>query len=309
MNGIYSLKTIQCISNGLEKHQAWLAKFEDVKTLKKKKKSKLEQEQDDSIEDVDEFTQQIIVNYTYYTRFPNYYLDGVENVWLNLLRGRGTQCYKNLVQVEDHLTSKGAQWIIQKYIEKPLIVFGKKMDIRQLVLITDWNPLTVWINDEAYLRFTEEEYDPKDLENKMSHLTNKFYVEKGRNTSIIQFSDYLMITIKPQFEQAIIWSLQKRIRMQFWGNDFMIEDKFRVWLIEINSSPDFSYSTHVTENQKLVKEVSEDLIKVVIDKENNKKCDTGKFQRIYKTKSILEKPASVGINLYLEGKKIKKVKG
>lgn len=44
----------------------------------------------------------------------------------------------------------------------------------------------------------------------------------------------------------------------------MVDDKFKVWLIEVNSSPDFSYSTHVTE--KLVKEVSEDLIKVIIDK-------------------------------------------
>lgn len=58
-----------------------------------------------------------------------------------------------------------------------------------------------------------------------------------------------------------------------------------------------------------MKEVSEDLIRVVIDREADKKCDTGKFRRIYKAKSILEKPASVGLNLCLEGKKIKKVKG
>lgn len=61
--------------------------------------------------------------------------------------------------------------------------------------------------------------------------------------------------------------------------------------------------------EKLVKEVSEDLIKVVVDRVNDKKCDTGKFRRIYKAKSILDKPNSVGLNLCLEGKKIKKVKG
>jgi len=58
-----------------------------------------------------------------------------------------------------------------------------------------------------------------------------------------------------------------------------------------------------------VKEVSEDLIKVVVDRVSNKKCDTGKFRRIFKAKSILDKPNSVGLNLCLEGKKIKKVKG
>ncbi|CAD8172525.1 unnamed protein product [Paramecium octaurelia] len=321
-----------------KKHQAWLAKIGEVKPLKKKKKSKLEKEQDDSIEDVDEFTQQIIdILQSFKNRFPQYYLNGVENIWIvkpaGLSRGRGIQCYKNLVEIEDHVASKGAQWIIQKYIEKPLIVLGKKMDIRQWVLITDWNPLTIWIYDEAYLRFTAEEYDPKDLENKMSHLTNNSIQKKGENfyKSDIegnmwnqeQFSDYLMKThqvnfmeiIRPQFEQAIIWSLQsvqdqveqRKNSHEILGYDFMIDDKFHVWLIEINSSPDFSYSTHVTE--KLVKEVSEDLIKVVIDRENDKKCDTGKFKRIYKAKSVLEKPASVGLNLCLEGKKIKKVKG
>lgn len=43
----------------------------------------------------------------------------------------------------------------------------------------------------------------------------------------------------------------------------------------MNSSPDFSYSTHVTE--RLVKEVSEDLVKVVVDRINDSRCDTGKF--------------------------------
>jgi hypothetical protein len=52
-------------------------------------------------------------------------------------------------------------WITQKYIESPLIIKSKKFDIRQWVVVTNWQPqLEIWFYDENYLRFTSETYDP-----------------------------------------------------------------------------------------------------------------------------------------------------
>lgn len=47
------------------------------------------------------------------------------------------------------------------------------------------------------------------------------------------------------------------------GYDFMIDDKYNVWLIEVNSSPTMEYSTPVT--KRLVQNMLTDTAKVVVD--------------------------------------------
>ena len=53
-----------------------------------------------------------------------------------------------------------------------MIIMNRKFDIRQWVLVTDFNPLTIWLYDTPYLRFGAEDYDPNNLDNLYSHLTN-----------------------------------------------------------------------------------------------------------------------------------------
>jgi len=90
----------------------------------------------------------------------------------------------------------------------------------------------------------------------------------------------------------------------------MVDEDFNVWLIEINLSPSFDYSTPVT--KRLVKLVSEDMVKVVVDHGMSKKkkksdIDTGLFTRIHKSKGCVEKPMnSYGLDLVCEGVAIEK---
>jgi len=218
------------------------------------------------------------------------------------------------------------------------LLWIEKFDIRQWVLVTDWNPLTIWYFEECYIRFSAEKFTMDRLEDKFVHLTNNSigkYSEHFDNSEIEgnmwtcdEFQQHLKKkhggqdvftdSIKPRMKQIVTWSLEcvqdmvenRKNSMELYGYDFMIDEDNNPWLIEINSSPAMDYSTPVTE--KLVKMVMEDTAKVVVDYNMSKKkkkseVDTGGFTCIFRSKKTIEKPLnSFGLDLICEGKSIKK---
>jgi len=361
----------------LKKHEAWLSKYDitngpkcafrkkkpEKGNKKKKKKKKTvkqettnaeadgnkeegegegEGEEDDNVSENELLDRVETILEELKAKYPQYGLNGEKNIWIvkpaGLSRGRGISCFRNLVEIQDYVKGKESQWVVQKYLENPLIVHKRKFDIRQWILVTDWNPLTIWFFEECYVRFSAEEYGTENLDNKFVHLTNnsigKYHENQDCPTfeqnmwGMGAFAQYLEQTfgsgtfeekIKPQMKQIVIWALEcvqdmvenRKGSHEFYGVDFMIDDDLRVWLIEINSSPDMEYSTPVT--KRLVKTVSDDIIKVVVDynlnpsKKKKKEIDTGLFTCIHKSKRTIEKPLnSFGLDLLLEGKKISK---
>ena len=97
-------------------------------------------------------------------------------------------------------------WVIQKYIENPMLILNRKFDIRMWVVIPTWNPLRIYVYKECYLRFSCHDYDPRVPQNLFSHLTNqsvsKKVIERADNAkslnkipgnmwSLTQFKDWL----------------------------------------------------------------------------------------------------------------------
>jgi len=205
--------------------------------------------------------------------FPQISISGEKNIWIlkpsGLSRGRGITCINSLNEILKFIKTNSNQYIIQKYIENPLIIKGRKFDIRQWVLVTDLDPLTIWLYDTPYLRFGAEEYKPDDFSNLYSHLTNNSVVKYSKNfdnSTIIgnmweieNFAEYLILkygrNVWKELQEKIIKivissmeSVKKLIKnrknsFELYGYDIMIDEHLNAWLIEVNSSPAMDYST------------------------------------------------------------------
>ena len=254
---------------------------------------------------------------------PQYKLNGFRNIWIlkpsNLSRGRGVTCVNSLEPIEQSLSATNDSGVIvQKYIENPLIISKRKFDIRQWVLVTSLNPLVIWMWKEPYLRFGAEDYIMDDLNNIYSHLTNNSIAKhstqykneknfEGDMWTCFDFENYIgpqkWNEIHEKIKNAIIcsfYAIHQEIKHrhnshELYGYDFMIDEDLNVYLIEVNASPALDYSTKITE--RLVKAMVKNLIELVIDNDNARKCNNlanNKFMKIFDERNMkIEIPKNV----------------
>ncbi|EEY60661.1 tubulin-tyrosine ligase family, putative [Phytophthora infestans T30-4] len=229
-----------------------------------------------------------------------------QNVWIvkpaGMSRGRGIRVFNDLdqllecVDVDNH---KECQWVAQKYIENPLLLCKRKFDIRQWVLVTGWDPLTVWLNEDCYLRFSSAEYSMDNLDDQYVHLTNNSIQKysdrfndvyttddgemqvEGNMWHSDDFKKFLSTKLgkpeiwdshmHPRMKEIVVQSLQcvqdmvnhRNNSCELYGYDFMVDENLTPWLIEVNSSPACDYSTPIA--QRYVESGLSSIIKVVVD--------------------------------------------
>ena len=250
-------------------------------------------------------------------KLPQYKLNGTKNIWVlkpsTLSRGRGIQCVNNLKSVFDCLNQENINGlVIQKYIENPLLIYGKKFDIRQWVLLTSLRPLTIWLWDDPYLRFSAEEYNIDNFSNIYSHLTNNCIAKyskkynsnnkiEGDMWDIPQFQIYLKETygkdlwpkIKEQILNIVLCSFDsvkneikyRENSFELFGLDVMFDNDLNAYLIEVNASPSMDYSTKIT--SRLVPEMISSLIDIIIDKKFNE-SKVGKWIKVFNDKKKID---------------------
>ena len=219
-------------------------------------------------------------------KFPQTYINGNRNIWIlkpsGLSRGRGISlhgCLNTIIskaRLKPALQSSGIQqrhimhnsFVVQKYIESPLLYSGRKIDFRVWVLVTSWNPLIVWKYEEGYVRITSHAYNLNKLNDHYSHLTNNSINKHARNfrkeecfmtqeklathlSGVFGGEDIFSSQIEPKMREIIVGTLlcgqdsveHRSNSAEIYGYDFCFDDRLGVWLIEINASPAWDYSS------------------------------------------------------------------
>lgn len=71
--------------------------------------------------------------------------------------------------------------VVCRYIDNPLLIGGKKFDLRLYYMVTNYKPLKVWKYLKGFARLCSEHYakDSCDEDNMFSHLTNVSYQLKS----------------------------------------------------------------------------------------------------------------------------------
>jgi tubulin polyglutamylase TTLL9 len=231
-------------------------------------------------------------------------------------QGKGIFMVTNISQIISWRNQlKGGQenfinetFIAQRYIMNPLLVGGKKFDLRIYSLVTNYNPLTVYLYRTGFARFTHHRYSTNsdDISNTLIHLTNvavqknsenydkvtggkwdlrslKIYLmsKYGRDRINVLFGDIQNIILKSlQSVQKVI--VNDRHSFELYGYDIIIDDTLKPWLLEINANPSLTANTQ-KDNEMKVKMLDDmltilDMEKVLTGGEEQ----VGGFDLIYK---------------------------
>lgn len=169
------------------------------------------------------------------------------------------------------------KYVVQQYIDKPLLVGGKKFDMRLYLLCTSYNPLTMYLYREGFGRFCSSRFNltAANMDDTYIHLTNVAIQKKGddydpeggggkmfiRNLKLYLISKYGMARVNQLFceiQLVMIRSLQAvqnviisdKQSFELYGFDIMLDQNLKVWLIEINAAPSLSASTKEDYNLK-----------------------------------------------------------
>lgn len=224
------------------------------------------------------------------------------NTWIikpgeNTNCGHGIRVSRDLQEIRTLVSgaskTRRRSFLIQRYLDAPLLISKRKFDIRCYGLVTcSRGHVQGYFYHDGYLRTSCKEFTLDNVEDRFIHLTNdavqktsddygKF--ENGNKLSYADFQRFLEVhfpgkvdfwrDIWPQIRSIMIdtfratWDkLDPSRRMSTFevlGYDFMVDQQFKVWLIEVNTNPCLSLgSTYLS---RLIPAMLDNAFRIAID--------------------------------------------
>ncbi|CAD8205623.1 unnamed protein product [Paramecium pentaurelia] len=213
-------------------------------------------------------------------------------------RGNGITVCQDLQEInkilnEEQPDDRQRTYIVQQYIDNPFLYNKRKFDIRCYMLLTSQNGIFkgYWYQ-EGYIRTSSKEFTTKCL-NKYIHLTNDAVQSKdedygkfefGNKISFLEYQRYLdtyhsqskfnfFIDIYPKMKNIALDLMKasygkidperRSNSFELFGLDFMIDDNFKLWLIEANTNPCLELSCPLL--SRIIPAMVENLFRIAID--------------------------------------------
>ena len=193
-------------------------------------------------------------------------------------------------EVEHEKTYLCKKIIIQKYIENPLLYKGRKCDIRIWVLLT--HKMKVFVFKEGHLKTCSVNYDVNSKD-AFTHITNYSFqkynnnfqkFEKGNEVPFHDFQKFIdekypyknyniKVDLMNKVKEIINLTMRagknkinknnRNYQFEIFGYDFMLDNDFNVFLIEINTNPGIEESSPWI--QIIIPRMLDDALRLTLD--------------------------------------------
>jgi tubulin polyglutamylase TTLL9 len=106
-------------------------------------------------------------------------------------------------------------YVVQRYLQQPLLIGGKKFDMRLYTLVTSFSPLKAYTYRRGFARFTNSRYS-NDINDIFKHLTNvaiqktadNYDERTGGKMELQALKMYLMSRYGVERVDALFWEVR-----------------------------------------------------------------------------------------------------
>ncbi|CDS04174.1 hypothetical protein LRAMOSA07129 [Lichtheimia ramosa] len=190
---------------------------------------------------------------------------------------------KGVIDDREDLTQV-REWVIQRYIHKPMLVNNRKFHVRAYVLAV--SNIKVYLYRDMLALFALKEYDLSNVSDSLAHITNTCiqtdHADFDESASVRLFWDLVESGVAMSDLESIFDKMQRVLAdvfdacasemttfqaipnaFELFGVDFMVDQDKNVYFLEANAFPDFKQTG--SKLQHVVQELFDATVTTAID--------------------------------------------